>query len=177
MQKMQGGLKSAKDVEDKAKATEESLQKEIAGLKQKLDAANTTAEAAASTEAAPMDVAAASEKAKDAEKEAASVVEKTGTQQQAKQKETQETSSTTNFSGKPSSPVPPKSTLSIKTKAQPEAKADVAEKTTDTVANKDEPKKAVADTTVPEKKKGKKRKVCFIDTTFLYGALPCCSHM
>eukprot|EP00579_Thalassiosira_antarctica_P013616 CAMPEP_0201939780 /NCGR_PEP_ID=MMETSP0903-20130614/43907_1 /ASSEMBLY_ACC=CAM_ASM_000552 /TAXON_ID=420261 /ORGANISM="Thalassiosira antarctica, Strain CCMP982" /LENGTH=2217 /DNA_ID=CAMNT_0048481399 /DNA_START=64 /DNA_END=6717 /DNA_ORIENTATION=- len=150
MQKMQGGLKSAKDAEDKAKATEESLQKEIAGLKQKLDAANTAVEAAASTEAVPMDVAAASEKAKDAEKEAASVVEKTGTQQQANEKETQET--------KPSSPVPPKTTLSIKTKAQPEAKADVADKTTDTVANKDEPKKAVADTTVPEKKKGKKRK-------------------
>ena len=158
MQKMQVQLKSTKEFEDKAKVTEESLQKEIVGLKQQLDAVEAAAKAASrpdSKEAAPADATVVSEKphvAKDAEKEApAPVTEETNAQQKVNEK--REASSTA------PSPVPAKDTLSTKTKAQPDAKAEATERAMDIAVNKDEPKKAGADTTVPAKKKGRKRKV------------------
>ena len=49
MLKMQSGLKDAKAKEDKAKVTEESLQKAISDLKEKLDAVNSSSVSATST--------------------------------------------------------------------------------------------------------------------------------
>lgn len=160
MKKMQAALKDAKQAEGKAKASEESLQKEIVGLKLKLQASSDASDAAANVTEAALTVEKPQPKEVEKEKSLASAAEKPAAppqQQGTEKKETQETTTVAESAGKVSTAV----SDVAKAKVQTEAKkaGAVAEKATGASANEDGLKKAGSDAAVPAKAKGKKRKV------------------
>jgi hypothetical protein len=169
MLKMQAGLKDAKAKEEKAKATEVSLQKAISDLKDKLVAVNANTASSSSTAAILTETTAlvsstTSEKPhanQDAEMTIVPIegAEKSEIQEfETAKTEAQEAPSTTDSSTETSAPDVVKPTLNTETNAQPVAKAETAARTSDTPAKEGETISADTDAAAAGKKKGRKRK-------------------
>ena len=174
MLKMQAGLKDAKAKEDKAKATEESLQKAISDLKENLSAVNaasaSSSAAAAATAAATAaetdqlvsssateksqaneDAVMATAPIEGPEKNDIQVVEKAETQ-------AQESSSNADPSTETSAPDTIKTTLNTEANSHAVVKAEVAQMSSDASAKQGGTIITDADVAASGKKKGRKRK-------------------
>ena len=160
MLKMQAGLKDAKVKEDKARATEESLEKVISDLKEKLNAVNATSASSSSSAAAAAatvvetaqlvsssatekshaneDVAMATAPIEGAEKNDIQVVDKA-------EIKSQESSSNAD-------------PFTLYTEANAAAKAEVAEISSEASVKQGETIITDTDVVTPGKKKGRKRK-------------------
>ena len=140
LSKMQNGLRAAKAAEDKAKATETSLQKEISGLKQQLGSSAATASASEAVASAKTDQPAPEDG--EVEEEAPAPVDVA--EKSDNDKETQEPLSTADLA-LAANPAP-SDTIKVESVAMADTAATIA----------------VDDTTAPAglsaKKKGKKRK-------------------
>jgi hypothetical protein len=177
MLKMQAGLKDAKVKEDKAKATEESLQKAISDLKYKLNAVNATSTSSSSSATAAAAAAAAATVAETAQLVSSSATEKSQANEDAvmatapiegaekndiqvvDKAETQSQKSSSNADPSTETSAPnTNTTLNTEANSHAAAKAEVAEMSSEASAKQGETIITDTDVVTPGKKKGRKRK-------------------
>ena len=181
MLKMQAGLKDAKVKEDRAKATEESLQKAISDLKEKLNAVNATStsssSSAAATAAAATAAAPAATVAETAQLVSSSATEKSQANEDAvmatapiegaekndiqvvDKAETQSQKSSSNADPSTETYAPDaNTTLNTEANSHAAAKAEVTEMSSEASAKQGETIITATDVVTPGKKKGRKRK-------------------